>query len=126
MIMVMPAKAIAIAYFVLPPRLFRMIPAKVVMQSKAVITMVMVELCVIWDSMMVPSPQSKAVPVKAMIQKGHLGSITSINPVSNPNLPFISGLAISLQLWHVVSIEGNHWHMHNKSIANWFNPQLNK
>ena len=68
------------------------------MHSIDVMIMVSVELCVTDDSMMVPSPQSKAVPVKAIIQKGHLGSMTSSKPVSNPNLPFSCGFVFSIQL----------------------------
>jgi hypothetical protein len=68
------------------------------MQSIDVMMMVSVELCVTDDSMMVPSPQSKAVPVKAMIQKGHFGRMTNIKPVRSPSLPFSRGFVFSIQL----------------------------
>jgi hypothetical protein len=103
MIIAIPAEAKAREYHVLLPRLFSAMPTSVNKQSTPVIVIVNNELCVRETSITEPSPQSKAVPVNAMTQKGHFGKSASKSPVMIPKLLRVPGDGESHEL-HVVFI----------------------
>ena len=67
------------AYQVLAPLRLNRMASRVVKPSMAVMVMVSGELCVRETDVIAPSPQSMAVEVNAMMQKGHLGSSASKN-----------------------------------------------
>lgn len=81
-----PNAANAIAYQVLLPFLFIKMVNNVIKPSNAVIEIVNPELYVFETSMLIPSPHNIAVEVNAMIQNGHLGSITKSKNGIIPNL----------------------------------------